>query len=406
MPTTTYLDSTFAVAAIGDRTDPAGVAVPDYTAEESRFIAQILNPGYLEPALSFAVRQQVTPAMSVRVGSDAAKADYYVVGGTVGGQGNYIVRLDTAAVTVQVPAADASQQRTDEVYLVVRDNTYDASSHSLPQLGYRKGDLGGAAPGPDASWEAFALLASVNVPAAAATVTDAQITDHRAPANLKGALTVTDHGSLTGLADDDHPQYHTDARADGRYYLKSTVDSLLAGKSPTAHSHSGIYATTSHGHDPVATGMTGSNLYYARHASTSGFQDIPNLTNERVTFPSTIVSSSGISKTGDAGVGHYFTFNISGIWAVTCCIRFQGNTSLGERYGALISNNDGTQTVKVANGGFSTGAPVTINLSYTAYFPAGTFVLVEAFQSTGDTIYLESLEQWKNINFALIRRCS
>ena len=28
---------------------------------------------------------------------------------------------------------------------------------------------------------------------------------------------VSDHGALTGLADDDHAQYHTDARGDGRY---------------------------------------------------------------------------------------------------------------------------------------------------------------------------------------------
>jgi hypothetical protein len=28
---------------------------------------------------------------------------------------------------------------------------------------------------------------------------------------------VTDHGALTGLADDDHPQYHNDARGDARY---------------------------------------------------------------------------------------------------------------------------------------------------------------------------------------------
>ena len=27
---------------------------------------------------------------------------------------------------------------------------------------------------------------------------------------------VADHGALTGLADDDHPQYHTDARGDAR----------------------------------------------------------------------------------------------------------------------------------------------------------------------------------------------
>lgn len=235
MPTTTYLDSTFAVCAIGDRTDTAGASVTDYTAEESRFAAQILNPGYLEPVNSFAVRQQVSPAMSVRVGSDVAKADYYVVAGTVGGQGNYIVRLDTAAVTVTVPAADASQQRTDEVYLLVRDDTYDASSRSLPQLGYRRGDLGGAAPGPDAAWEAFVLLASVNVPAATSTVTTSLITDSRGPATLK--LAVTDHGGLAGLADDDHTQYHNNTRGDVRYYLKSQIDSALAGKASSSHTH-------------------------------------------------------------------------------------------------------------------------------------------------------------------------
>lgn len=41
---------------------------------------------------------------------------------------------------------------------------------------------------------------------------------------------VTDHGGLTGLADDDHTQYHTDARGDVRYYTKSQVDTSLASK--------------------------------------------------------------------------------------------------------------------------------------------------------------------------------
>ena len=39
---------------------------------------------------------------------------------------------------------------------------------------------------------------------------------------------VTDHGLLTGLADDDHTQYHTDARGDARYSLLS-------------HNHTGLY---------------------------------------------------------------------------------------------------------------------------------------------------------------------
>ena len=63
---------------------------------------------------------------------------------------------------------------------------------------------------------------------------------------------VTDHGALTGLADDDHTQYHNDARGDARYYTQSQLnagqldsryytetetDTLLGGKSNNGHTH-------------------------------------------------------------------------------------------------------------------------------------------------------------------------
>lgn len=48
---------------------------------------------------------------------------------------------------------------------------------------------------------------------------------------------VTDHGALTGLADDDHTQYHNDARGDVRYNTKSEITTLLAGKANTSHTH-------------------------------------------------------------------------------------------------------------------------------------------------------------------------
>jgi hypothetical protein len=43
---------------------------------------------------------------------------------------------------------------------------------------------------------------------------------------------VTDHGALTGLADDDHGQYLTTGRGDARYYTQSAIDTALAGKEP------------------------------------------------------------------------------------------------------------------------------------------------------------------------------
>lgn len=37
----------------------------------------------------------------------------------------------------------------------------------------------------------------------------------------------SDHGTLTGLADDDHSQYHNDTRGDARYYTQSAADAAF-----------------------------------------------------------------------------------------------------------------------------------------------------------------------------------
>lgn len=190
MPTTTYVSPTVSANTIGARTDAAGAAVTDLSAEEARFTAVLVSEGYLTSTGAFKVNAQDTPNMTVKVGSGTAKADYYCVAGDVAGQGNYLVRLDVATQTMTIDAADASQSRTDEIYLVVRDNAYDASARALPQLGYRKGDLGGANPGPDASWKASALLGRVAVAAAATTITNANITDQRVQSS-SGAISAT-----------------------------------------------------------------------------------------------------------------------------------------------------------------------------------------------------------------------
>jgi hypothetical protein len=43
---------------------------------------------------------------------------------------------------------------------------------------------------------------------------------------------VTDHGALTGLADDDHPQYHNNARGDARYEALGAVAAHAAAADP------------------------------------------------------------------------------------------------------------------------------------------------------------------------------
>jgi len=56
---------------------------------------------------------------------------------------------------------------------------------------------------------------------------------------------VTDHGALTGLGDDDHSQYHTDARGDARY-------------AQLTHTHTGVIGVTiDGGGSAITTGQKG-----------------------------------------------------------------------------------------------------------------------------------------------------
>jgi hypothetical protein len=52
----------------------------------------------------------------------------------------------------------------------------------------------------------------------------------------------TNHGLLSGLSNDDHIQYHTDARGDARYYTKSQVDALVSGTSSAGDLEEGGYS--------------------------------------------------------------------------------------------------------------------------------------------------------------------
>ena len=62
-------------------------------------------------------------------------------------------------------------------------------------------------------------------------INGANYVDFRGTQLYTPAGEATEHSLLSGLADDDHLQYHTDARGDIRYYTKSQVDSLIGGVS-------------------------------------------------------------------------------------------------------------------------------------------------------------------------------
>ena len=219
MATTTLQDVALGVRGIGGRTDFAGAAVTDLSAEEDRFINTILDEGYIKPATAFEVNEGAAATMNVVVGSNAAKADYYVVEGLNTGQGNYIVRLEGATETFALSAADPSLARKDAIYIVVQDDAYDSSSRAVAVLAVRKGDAAASpsAPGPDPAWDAYALLATV-----AASTTNLR--------SLDSATVGHDHDSdYLGIV---ATAYNSD-RLGNTYYT---------GYSTTSHNHDGDYA--------------------------------------------------------------------------------------------------------------------------------------------------------------------
>ncbi len=62
--------------------------------------------------------------------------------------------------------------------------------------------------------------------------------------SIAGAAGINDHGSLSGLTDDDHPQYLNTARGDARYYTRAQVDTLLAAAADKTHRHVQATAAT------------------------------------------------------------------------------------------------------------------------------------------------------------------
>lgn len=63
---------------------------------------------------------------------------------------------------------------------------------------------------------------------------------------------VAEHGLLLGLGQDDHPQYHTDARGDARYCRRGEMDAALSSKADAAHGHAQLH---SHGNRATLDAM-------------------------------------------------------------------------------------------------------------------------------------------------------
>lgn len=187
--------------ALQGRTDAAGSAVDDAGGEDLRTVLDaFFTEGVITPAAGFQVVEDSPTGMAVVIGSGSAKADHALIDGDIAGQGAYLVRMEDATVDLTVPAADLSNPRIDEVYLVVQDNAYDSSSRVLPRIAYRDGTPASSpsAPGPDAAWDAYLLVATIAVGAGVTEITNTDITDERVYSGVTLAglerLGVTDAG--------------------------------------------------------------------------------------------------------------------------------------------------------------------------------------------------------------------
>lgn len=242
---TTYFDPTFSARAIGARTNSAGSGVTDLTAEEDRLSHAFVTEGWVLEPDSFKVA--AGDGFEVLVGSNGSRTDYFVVPGGAAGQENYVVRL-AAQTVVELDPANGTYDRIDEVYLVVEDDAYDSNGRSLPRLAYQKGTaaVSPSAPGPAGGWNAYSLLATIELPAGAPSVATATITDERPASQL-----LVDAGTLDGYV---------------------AADFAAAG-----HNHDADYAPVAHddatsGH-PTATTSTPGLLSAADKSKLDGIED-------------------------------------------------------------------------------------------------------------------------------------
>lgn len=181
---TTYTDATAGrVVAwpLQGRTDADGVEQTDghFDGRDAGILLAAFSDGVLASD-HYQVRETVVPAMSVRVGSGTV-GDKAILHGGNSFQPVYGVSWPDGTTALSVPAANLSNPRIDEVYLVVQDDQYDTSGRVLPRLAYRDGTPAGSPspPGPDGNWTAYLLLASVHVDAGAVEVTQDDIVDER-----------------------------------------------------------------------------------------------------------------------------------------------------------------------------------------------------------------------------------
>jgi hypothetical protein len=444
MATTTYFDATFGVRAIGLRTDNAGGDVtPDLTGEEDRFESADIGAGYATPATSFEVT--AATVWNVDVGSGATDVDVYAVAGTAEGQGTYIVRMDQAQDTLTIAAADASDPRKDEIYLVVVDNDYDSGGKSLPRLAVRGGVAASSpsVPGPDAAWDAYALLATIDIPALAADITACTITDERAMSQLivdaptlegndSTDFSVAGHDHDSTYADlahvattDEHPDVTPSASGFMAPADKIKLDGIETGAdvNPSAASlltdlktvdgagslldadkldgqHGSYYATDSHGHTSryYTEGEQNSNMdekandtERVRVTKTGSAQSVASSTMTDITLNSEVVDDWNGHTGSNAGIDD----DGAGYYLVLGAMQLAASTAGFVRQIEIFHSSSGTVAFDRTNT-FATDA-TWMQVMTVVYMDGTQNVRLRAWHDAGTSLDLAINETWLEV---------
>lgn len=168
-----------------ERTPPAWLQAGSHPADLDRLLIETLIPtaGVRDVAGGeLAVTEQATPAMGVTIA-----AGYVIIDGTEStSQGHYGAYND-GAVDLAVAASDPSNPRIDLVVARVYDSFYGVAGSDTWALEVVTGTAE-ASPSEPAVPDNAEVIARVDVPAGAASIGNAEITDRRTQAAMRSPL--------------------------------------------------------------------------------------------------------------------------------------------------------------------------------------------------------------------------
>lgn len=199
----------------------------DHTAENDRLYRNGMLQGPADGGLSlsgggvkwsdgtsFQVQPTSPASMTVHISAGIA----WVKGTQGGSQGLYAV-VNDAVVSQAINAADATNPRTDIIYVQIQDGNYSGTNNQC-LIGYTAGTPGAGAPAPAAPSNSL-VLAQISVPAGASSITSARVIDMRsAVVPMGGVLPIKPSttnrpypGAFTGRVvyneDNDRLMYYT-----------------------------------------------------------------------------------------------------------------------------------------------------------------------------------------------------